>query len=350
MVGGATPAPGYPARWVACSAVSPPPDDAAPNGVDPALLPGPEDRAPIRGQADDLRFPGARRPDRHREVDAGGVRLAVWEWGSPEDPPLMLTHGGFDFAGTFDTLAPCLADAGYRVVAWDQRGHGDSSKGHLYAWSADSRDALSVLDSLGPDPVPVVGHSKGGALMLQLANARPHRISHLINLDGMPTSRNWPDVADHQRTTMLNSEIANRLDFRRRVSERARRPGTVRELAERRRRMNSRHDLDFLEYLVRIGGYERPDGWRWKIDPVMRPGGFGPWRPDWYMGLLPNLPMPVLCVLGLQPEMMGWGTLPGDVEPLLPAGGRLVVLDDIGHFVHIEAPEQVAELILEHIS
>ncbi len=295
-------------------------------------------------------FPGARRPDRHRTVSSDGLSLAVWEWGDPDAPPVMFTHGGFDFAGTFDTLAPLVADAGWRVVAWDQRGHGDSDKAHLYSWAADRRDALAVLDSIGPDPMPVVGHSKGGAMMLSLADAVPHRISHLANLDGLPTSRLWPDVQEHNRTRMRRSELAAWLDHRRTAGDKERRPGTIDELAERRGRMNPRVDPDWLRYLVPIGGFERPDGWRWKIDPSLRMGGFGPWRPEWSTNLLASLAMPVLCVLGLEVEVMGWGTLPEDVVAVLPAGGRLAPLENVGHFVHIERPEVVAGLILELIS
>jgi pimeloyl-ACP methyl ester carboxylesterase len=65
------------------------------------------------------------------------------------------------------------------------------------------------------------------------------------------------------------------------------------------------------------------------------------------MARLPSLGMPVLCVLGLEIEVMGWGTLPEDVHHHLPPGGRFVALDDVGHFVHIEQPDVVAELILE---
>ena len=46
-----------------------------------------------------------------------------------------------------DVFAPLLADAGWRVVCWDQRGHGDSDHAVLYNWDADVRDALVVLDS-----------------------------------------------------------------------------------------------------------------------------------------------------------------------------------------------------------
>src|SRR4030095_14363947 len=98
---------------------------------------------------------GARAPDRVRAVDAHGVRLAVHEWGDVAAPPLGLVHGGVDFARTLAVFAPRLADAGWRVVAWDQRGHGDSDYAALYSWETDVRDAVAVLDSIGQDPLPV---------------------------------------------------------------------------------------------------------------------------------------------------------------------------------------------------
>jgi pimeloyl-ACP methyl ester carboxylesterase len=81
----------------------------------------------------------------------------------------------------------------------------------------------------------------------------------------------------------------------------------------------------------------------------MRFGGFGPWRPEWTINRLPGLPMPFLGVLGREQEEMGWGTLPHHVMPYLPEGGRCEVLDEVGHFVHIERPEQVSAMVLEFL-
>ncbi|MEO6988204.1 MAG: alpha/beta hydrolase [Aquihabitans sp.] len=306
-------------------------------------------RAALVDEPSPRSYPGARRPDRHRVINATGPELAVWEWGDPDAPPVLFAHGGFDFTGTFDLLAPLVADAGWRVVCWDQRGHGDSSKGHLYSWAADLRDTVAVIDSIGVRSLPVVGHSKGGALMLQLADALPHRVTRLVNLDGLPSERSWPDVPDHHRTRMANGELTAWLDHRREAATKVRRPGTIEELAERRGRMNPRLDPKWLEYVVPIGGFEQDDGWRWKIDPSMRLGGFGPWRPEWSMSLLPSLAMPALCVLGMDVELMGWGTLTEDVEGHLPPNGRLVPLEGVGHFMHVEQPGTIAELILEHL-
>ena len=298
---------------------------------------------------DPVSFPGASGPDRHYRLDAGGLHLAVHEWGAADAPPLFLVHGGFDFARTYSVFAPLLAAAGWRVVAWDQRGHGDSDYAALYSWDGDLRDAMAVMDSVTDQPAPVVGHSKGGAMMIQLADAQPFRFSHLVNLDGIPYKRRLPDVSEHERTRMMASDISAWLDHRRTTADATRKPGTLDELAKRRGRMNPRLPFEWLRYLVSVGAFESADGWRWKIDPSMRFGGFGPWRPEWTINRLPGLPMPFLGVLGREQEEMGWGTLPHHVMPYLPEGGRCEVLDDVGHFVHIERPEQVSAMVLEFL-
>jgi pimeloyl-ACP methyl ester carboxylesterase len=296
-------------------------------------------------------YPGARRPDRQRSVDSSGLRIAVHEWGDAGAPPLLLAHGGFDFAGTYDVFAPLLAEGGWRVVAWDHRGHGDSEHAHLYSWDADVRDAVAVMDSVTRGPIPFIGHSKGGALMLQLAEALPHRMTRLVNIDGMPSPRSHPhpDVASHERTKLMQNELSGWLDYRRSTSTLSRKPGTLDELAARRGRMNPRLSKEWLRYLVTIGAREDADGWRWKIDPALRMGGFGPYRNSWSLERLAGMEIPILGLLGLVPEQMGWGTHPDELRPYLPPGGELVAFPDTGHFVHIEKPHDVASLVLDFL-
>jgi pimeloyl-ACP methyl ester carboxylesterase len=298
---------------------------------------------------DIIAFPGVVPPARTGRLDAHGVGIATYEWGDAAAPPLFLAHGGFDFARTFDVFAPLLAAGGWRVVSWDHRGHGDSDHVALYSWEADLRDAVAVMESVTTGPAPVVGHSKGGALAVQLADAQPHRFSHLVNLDGLPSRRPWPDVANHERTKLLAAELESWLDHRRAADRALRRPGTIEDLARRRGRMNPRLSQEWLRYLVTVGARKDDDGWRWKIDPSLRFGGFGPWRPEWALLRMPGLAMPFLGVLGLQLEEMAWGTRPDDVLPYLPLDGRLEVLDDVGHFGHIEQPHVVAALVLDFL-
>ena len=295
-------------------------------------------------------YPGAERPARRRFVDASGVRIAVYEWGDERARPLFLAHGGFDFAGTFDVFAPLLAAAGHRVVSWDHRGHGDSEHTALYSWDADVRDARAVLDSVTHEPAPMVGHSKGGALLTQLIEAHPHRASAFVNVDGLPGKRRRPDVADHERSRLLSAELSGWLEHRRRAAAKERKPGTLDELARRRGKMNPRLGHDWLRYLVTIGARRDADGWRWKIDPSLRFGGFGPWRPDWYLERLPGFPVPLLGIIGLIHEEMGWGTSPDEIRPHLPPGARFEAFSDTGHFVHIEKPREVADLALRFLA
>ncbi|MGH0035275.1 MAG: alpha/beta fold hydrolase [Myxococcota bacterium] len=315
----------------------------------PSEPPG-EGLEPTAAEAAFARYPGARRADRRRDVDAHGVRIAVHEWGDPQARPLLLAHGGFDFAGTFSVFAPLLADAGWRVVGWDQRGHGDSGHPELYSWDADMRDALAVLDSTTREPVPLVGHSKGGSVLTNLAHTIPHRVSRVVNLDGIPSRKRAPDVADHERTRLLAEELSGWLAHRHRSGEARRKPGHLEDLARRRARMNPRLQHDWLCFLVTLGARKDADGWRWKIDPALRFGGFGPWRPDWALRQLPGLPAPFLGVLAGVWETMGWETRAEDVEPHLPRASRVHVLEDTGHFVHIERPREVADLVLEFLA
>lgn len=294
-------------------------------------------------------FPGSERPARDYDIVTSGVRIAVHEWGDESADPLFLVHGGSDFALTYDEFAPRLARAGWRVIAWDQRGHGDSEHAALYSWDADIRDAIGVMSAITSKPAPVLGHSKGGALMIQLADAQPFRFSHLMNLDGLPSRRPMSDVAEHERTRMVGSDLASWLDHRRTTATAMRKPGTLEELASRRARMNPRLSMDWLRHLVTVGAREDADGWRWKLDPSMRFGGFGPWRPEWTAIRMPGLAMPFLGVLAGQEEPMGWGTRPDQIRPFIPKGGRFEVLEDTGHFVHIEQPDVIERLVLDFL-
>jgi len=262
----------------------------------------------------------------------------------------MLAHGGFDFARTFDSFAPLLADGGWRVVSWDHRGHGDSDHVHLYSWDADLRDAAAVFDhTAGRQAVSTIGHSKGGALMIQLADAQPHRFAKLVNIDGIPSKRPIPDVAEHDRTKMLVGELTGWLEHRQRTAGSQRKPGTIDELATRRGRMNPRLSSEWLRYLVTVGAAEAEDGWRWKLDPSIRFGGFGPWRPEWALMRLAGIGVPFFGMLVNIEEEMGWGTVPDDVRPFVPDGGRLEVLEGVGHFAHIEQPAEMAGRVLEFL-
>lgn len=187
-------------------------------------------------------------------------------------------------------------------------------------------------------------------MMLQLAEALPRRLSKLVVIDGLPSPEPHPDVSDRERHALSARNLAAWLDYRRAAGTAQRKPGTLEELAHRRKRMNPRLSDDWLRYLVTVGGQHDPDGWRWKLDPAIRMGGFGPWRPAWSLQRMRSLEIPLLGLTATVEEEMGWGTNVDALLPYLPPGARLVPFADTGHFVHIEHPNEVAGLVLEFLA
>ncbi|MFJ3963156.1 alpha/beta fold hydrolase [Streptomyces sp. NPDC090036] len=97
--------------------------------------------------------------------------------------PLLALHGGMSEALAFTGLAAALGED-WRVIAPDQRGHGDSDRAPDYRREGYVRDAVALLDHLGLDaPVAVLGYSLGGLNAYHLAAAHPHRVSALVNVD-----------------------------------------------------------------------------------------------------------------------------------------------------------------------
>ncbi|MGY8525364.1 alpha/beta fold hydrolase [Paracidovorax citrulli] len=295
-------------------------------------------------------YPGARAPQRQRWVEAGGVRLAVHEWGEAGATPVLLVHGALDFARTFDTFAPLLADAGLRVVSYDQRGHGDSAHADLYSWLADVRDLLAVADSICKEPIAAIGHSKGGALLMHAMQALPHRFTRFAAIDGLPFRSPAKDGAVRVGKSPLTVPVVARwLEMRRQGGERERRPGTLPELATRRARMNPRLDHEWLCYIASHGARRDADGWRWKLDPMIGVGGFGPMRAHWMTDRLPGFPLPMLAIFGSEKEPMGWDATADDLMPYFPPDTEVHRMQDVGHFIHIERPREAAQRILEFL-
>ena len=296
-----------------------------------------------------LDFPGARAPDRQRRVDAHGVDLAVHEWGAPDAPPVLLVHGALDFARTFDVFAPLIADAGFRVVSYDQRGHGDSAHAALYGWVADERDLLMVADSITRQPIPVIGHSKGGSLLIHAIEALPHRFTRFACIDGMPFRSPHPDTAMHERRSMSRKTIDDWLAHRHSAASAERKPSPLEDVARRRARMNPRLGHEWLCYLVTQGAQHDAAGWRWKLDPAIRPGGFGAMRSRWMTDRLPGFPVPLLALFSTIAEPMGWDCTYEDLAPYLPTLARGIPMPDTGHFIHIERPRETADLVIDFL-
>ncbi|WP_460521529.1 alpha/beta fold hydrolase [Flindersiella endophytica] len=136
---------------------------------------------------------------RSRTLDiGGGVRLAYRETGDPAGTPVLLLHGMSSSAASWDAFAAELADAGFRAIALDQRGHGGSSRAVSYSLHQFRDDAAAFLDRAGLEQVDVVGHSLGGHVGTMLAQVQPQRIRRLV-LEDIPVRPR--DAAENGRAS-----------------------------------------------------------------------------------------------------------------------------------------------------
>lgn len=117
-----------------------------------------------------------------------GVRLRVDVSGPEAGEPVLLLHGLSASALTnwqLPGITRALGDAGFRVIAPDQRGHGRSEAAKDGAYGRRMvTDALEVLDALRVERAHVVGYSMGGMIALRLAAEHPERLRSLL-LGGM---------------------------------------------------------------------------------------------------------------------------------------------------------------------
>lgn len=126
--------------------------------------------------------------ERTQFVDSGGLRLRVREWGAGEAPPIVALHGLRGFSGTWRALAAALP--GYRLIAIDQRGRGDSD------WDPDANyytdaylaDLEAVVRTLALPRFVLLGHSMGGTTSYVYAAQNPDRLHALIIEDIAPGS------------------------------------------------------------------------------------------------------------------------------------------------------------------
>ena len=100
-------------------------------------------------------------------VGEGGVTLAGDEWGHRRDPPVVFLHGAGQSRRAWDDTAASVAAEGWRAVAVDLRGHGDSGwpASADYEFHHFAGDLRRILDQLERAPV-VVGASLGGIATL----------------------------------------------------------------------------------------------------------------------------------------------------------------------------------------
>lgn len=98
-----------------------------------------------------------------------------------EGPVIVLIHGMQSSMLTFDLIVKPLADKGFRVITYSQRGHGKTSyEGFDYKVSTLASDLKILLDYLGIQRATLLGHSFGAKIAVKFARMFPGRTEKLI--------------------------------------------------------------------------------------------------------------------------------------------------------------------------
>jgi pimeloyl-ACP methyl ester carboxylesterase len=260
------------------------------------------------------------RPDRFALPSLAGIHLNSVQWGNPDDPKLVLLHGGGANISWWEHLAPSLAEK-FHVVALDFRGHGDSDFPEVLEPGAFNRDLEWLLEHVGTREAVLIGHSMGGHVALDHASRYPET----LGVVAIEISRGG-DRRERRRT---------------RLALAARR--TYRSREEALRRFRFLPPAPGADEVLRHGIAERsireePDGrFGFKFDP------------RWF-GLPPGPPLeassiacPVLLIRG---EVSGLLTAAGAAGLVaeLPSA-RSIEIAGAGHNVHLERPDAVLEAI-----
>lgn len=291
-------------------------------------------------------------PVPHRWEVFPGFSLAGLWWGPPQGEPVVLVHGFLDHALAWDTVARRLVDVLQRpVVAFDQRGHGLSdhiapeAAYHLWDQVADADTMLRLLG--GNRPVDLVGHSMGGSVCALLAGAHPDVVRRLVLIEGLGP----PDLRD-----AAVPRARDFLDFRHAPRKH---PvfASPEEAASRMMQVDPRLSEPLsLALSRRVLRPVRPEdpavrdpdaaGWTWTWDWRHRARHPYPFSPEIHRRFLTAISAPTLLLTADH----GFKA-PDHVERVAWIdGAHEVVVPDVGHMVHRDAPEHVAAAIARWLS
>lgn len=242
---------------------------------------------------------------------------------------MLLVHGYPESSYMWHGALPALADAGWRALAPDLPGYGDSEPGESGTWEEHMQALERFVSELELGPVVLVTHDWGVPIGLRWACDHPGSVSALVISDGgFFSDRRWHDLANVMRT-----------------------PGEGEKLI----RAYTRDGLAAAMHAVSSGMSDHAISEYWKAFAdetrrlaqleLYRSGEFDKLVP--YEGALTKLDVPTLIVWGQQDRFAGV-TMAHRFHDELP-GSELVILDGAGHFVWDDEPERTARTLVEFL-
>jgi haloalkane dehalogenase len=249
--------------------------------------------------------------------------------GLASDPPVLLVHGYPESSYMWHDALSALADAGWRALAPDLPGYGDSAPDSPATWERHIQALERFAGELKLGPVVLVTHDWGVPIGLRWACDHPGVVSALVISDGgFFSDRRWHDLANVMRTPEEGEKLI--------------RAYTQEGFATAMRAVSSgMSDVAIAEYWKAFAGDTRRLGHL----ELYRSGEFDKLVP--YEGRLAALGVPTLIVWGEHDRFAGVAMAHRFHEEL--AGSELAILDGAGHFVWDDEPERAARTLVDFL-
>lgn len=274
--------------------------------------------------------------------------VRVWGEPGPGKVPLVMVHGWMDVAASYQFVVDCFAHDHY-VIAPDWRGYGltESPPADNYWFPDYLADLDFLLDHYSPDaPVNLVGHSMGGNIAMLYAGSRPNRIKRLVNLEGFGMAATQPSQAPRRYAKWMDELKALHR------GERALKPyPSAAAVAERLMKTNKRLSRDKAQWLATH--WAKPDAQgRWRIlgDPAHKIVNAQLYRVDETLEIFKAITAPTLSVHASDDSLSTWWkgkyTMAQYHERLRAVPQvQTATIEDTGHMLHHDRPEELARLI-----
>jgi len=274
-------------------------------------------------------------PTRLTQFTSEGFTFDVVDSGPLDGPVVVALHGFPQTSASWSAVTPLLTDAGYRVVAPDQRGYSPGAQPQAVAsYSMDHlcADVLALADAAGVERFHLLGHDWGAAVGWALAGARPDRV---LTLAAVSVPHPAAFLRSMAGTQLLRSSymLAFQLPWLPELAFRARGGAVLRAM---------------------LRGFRTPDpepAVALLSDPPTATAAL-----NWYRGL--RMPSGREVTVTRIPTLYVWSD--GDAalgrraalgtERFVRAPYRFAVLAGASHWIPEERPAELAELVLEHLA
>lgn len=269
-----------------------------------------------------------------RSIPVRGVDYCVNEWGDEAAPLVFYLHGWADTGATFQFVVDAFK-SDWRVIAPDWRGFGRSSHRSPAYWFPDYlADLHALLEIYSPnEPVRMVGHSMGGNVCSLYAGVMPERVSAIVNIEGFGLTDSDPDDApgryrDWLEAAQSSPSFSDYPDFE--------------NLAGRIRRRTPGLSEVQADFVAREWAADNDGVVRLRADPNHKLPNAVLYRRAEAEACWRNIRAEMLLVSG---ETSSFAERVGGVDVLPFPSSHSSVIPGVGHMVHFEAPELLAEQI-----